>query len=114
MLFCNFLSLIFKIIIIFLNFRDSCATDITNGLVAYWNFDDSVSWMNPAYGGQTTSVGNGTPTRDTSTKKFGSGSLYLNGNSHLKIDTPGEWLFSLYRSFLSNSWGRVEAALTRR
>jgi hypothetical protein len=76
-------------------------------LVAYWNFDDSVTWMNPAYGGQTTTVGSGTPTRDNSTKKFGDGSLYLNGGSYLKIDNPGEWLPAGSSAYSISLWFRA-------
>ena len=69
-----------------------CYSSLTNGLVAYWNFDHATYWKDPVYGGEPTVIGSGTPSRDTSVKKFGDGSLYVDGSSHLKIVNVGSWL----------------------
>ena len=84
MLIYGSMVIIFKLIFIFSNLRNSLGNNITNGLVAHWNFDHPDSWMNPAVGGQTTS-NVGAPSRSTSIKKFGDGSLYLDGNSYFSI-----------------------------
>jgi hypothetical protein len=82
------------------------ANSLTNGLVAYWDFDNASTWMNPAYGGQQTSLV-GTPLRSTSTKMFGDGSLYLDGSSYLKINNPGEWLPAGSSAYSISLWFRA-------
>ena len=69
-----------------------CYSNLTDGLAAYWNFDHVSNWKDPLYGGQPTVIGSGSPLRDSSIKKFGDGSLYVDGSSHLKIVSAGAWL----------------------
>ena len=83
----------------------------TNGLVVYWNFDDNDNWMNPAYGGELTSIGGGTPSRSTF-KMFGSGSLYLDGNSWLSIPNPGTWLPAGSSAYSISLWVYRPVAFT--